>query len=328
MHWLPRAIRTSIRQPSYAAECARRDTVYVMSTGRQQEAVAPLIVALLGRIREAVYASHRAGNPTSTLFALDELYGLAPIPDLPAMLTDGGSQGLLIAGAIQDLALARARWHDEADGFLTLFGNVVVFPGIRDARTLDAVSKLVGDWDRPMVSQTYGGWGSAGGVTHSTHREAIHSPADISRGVAPENPDIVLVLSNNKFYEILATPYYREDPWPQVLASYMARAASGRVPEWMYWESERTGVQPAVLDMLPYLPMPDLAAWLGRVAGDRKRGTWARDLQAQVFPELRRLRSGHPRPAVWALAPGWSARGPWTRLSSDIGNQPGMALAA
>jgi TraM recognition site of TraD and TraG len=39
-------------------------------------------------------------------FALDEMYG-TPIPELPKVLAEGGSQGLIVCGALQDLSQAR-----------------------------------------------------------------------------------------------------------------------------------------------------------------------------------------------------------------------------
>jgi type IV secretion system protein VirD4 len=96
----------------------RADTIYITATGAQQEEIAPLVVALLDQIRAATYRRHRAlehaGGWGQTArwpvtFVLDELYTLGRLPDLPAMLTEGGSQGLHIVGAIQDMSLLAAR---------------------------------------------------------------------------------------------------------------------------------------------------------------------------------------------------------------------------
>ena len=46
---------------------------------------------------------------------------------------------------LQDLSQARGRWGSAADGFLTLFGTTVVFPGIADVGTLRDLSALAGD---------------------------------------------------------------------------------------------------------------------------------------------------------------------------------------
>ena len=77
-----------------------------------------------------------------TLLALDEVANIAPIPDLPAMLSEGAGQGLLVLACLQDLSQARGRWGSAADGFLTLFGATVVFPGIADVATLSEPQRI------------------------------------------------------------------------------------------------------------------------------------------------------------------------------------------
>lgn len=102
------------------------------------------------------------------VFALDEMYGIAPIPDIANMLSEGGSQGVLVAGAVQDLALVKDRWNAADDSFLTLFGDVLVFPGIQHGDTLEAVSKLIGEEDVPMPGMTEGTSGGQRTYTEST----------------------------------------------------------------------------------------------------------------------------------------------------------------
>ena len=287
----------------------RVDTVYIMSTRKQQEMVAPLVVALLGQIRDAVYKVHRERQcEDSVVFALDEMYGLAPLPDLPGMLSDGGSQGLLVAGGVQDLTLIKSRWPKEADAFLTLFGNVMVFPFIRDGHTLDAVSKLIGDHDAAKESTTVGGPRTT--TTYSTHREPIFPPSQIYAGIDESTPDVCIVLHQlgaPGWAPLRSHPYWRMDPWPQVLIAYVLRALAGEPPDWRYDEAEVTGERPDVLDVLPLLPMPNLSAWINQWLNDRTspwRGDWARKY-AEIYPELcRRRGSGSaPRLATWEPDP-------------------------
>lgn len=133
-------------------------TVYVCASARQQAVMAPLVVGLLTDVRAAVYARAAAweaagrptvggGRPTPALFALDEVANIAPIPDLPGMVSEAGGQGLTVLACLQDLSQARRRWGADAEGFLSLFGSTVVLPGIGDVRTLQAISTLAGDAD-------------------------------------------------------------------------------------------------------------------------------------------------------------------------------------
>jgi type IV secretory pathway TraG/TraD family ATPase VirD4 len=152
------------------------DTVYVCAPARFQELVAPIVVAFLEQVRAGSYATWASassgGSPCPVTLVLDELANIAPIPDLPAMVSEGGSQGLLILACLQDLSQARQRWGRAADGFLSLFGTKLVLPGIGDLATLELISRLAGEVDVPAhsVSHDRRRWG-AGSVTWTTHRQ-------------------------------------------------------------------------------------------------------------------------------------------------------------
>ncbi len=109
-----------------------------------------MVVGLIDDIRHATYARSAApghGVPAHApvVLALDEVANIAPVPDLPSMISEGGGQGLVTLACLQDLSQARSRWPDHADGFPSLFGTTVVLPGIGDVRTLEALSTLAGD---------------------------------------------------------------------------------------------------------------------------------------------------------------------------------------
>jgi type IV secretory pathway TraG/TraD family ATPase VirD4 len=141
------------RGPNFDAECfaASTDTVYLAAPAHTQAQHAPLVVALLDQIRAAVY---RNRPRPAMLFTLDEVANIAPLPDLPATLAEGDSQGLVVLACLQDLSQARARWGAAADGFLTLFTHKLMLPGIADFGTLRAISALAGDIDVPVRSVT------------------------------------------------------------------------------------------------------------------------------------------------------------------------------
>lgn len=136
-----------------AAFAASTDTLYLVAPAATQALMAPLVVALLDQIRTAVY---RWRPRPSMLYALDEVANIAPLPDLPSMLAEGGSQGLVILACLQDLSQARARWSKAADGFLTLFTHKLLLPGVADPATLKAISTLAGHVDVPLRSRTAG----------------------------------------------------------------------------------------------------------------------------------------------------------------------------
>jgi type IV secretion system protein VirD4 len=134
------------------------DTVYVCAPADAQEQLAPLVVTLLDRIKRATYRRQPGWPPV--VWALDEAANIAPLPGLPAVISEGGSQGLVTLVCLQDLSQAHQRWGNAADGFLTLFGWKMVLPGVADHRTLQLVSALAGEHHVPIQSQTRSRWGS------------------------------------------------------------------------------------------------------------------------------------------------------------------------
>ena len=165
------------------------DTVYICFPAAEQDLFAPLVVALLEQIRRTTYrrAAGEAGWPP-VVWALDEAANIAPLPSLPAVVSEGASQGLLCLVCLQDLSQARVRWGAAADGFFSLFGAKVVLPGIADLRTLEVVSALAGDIDvatesysRPLGFSRRRG---APSVTRSWQRRRALPPDAVARGAA------------------------------------------------------------------------------------------------------------------------------------------------
>jgi type IV secretion system protein VirD4 len=206
-----------------------RDTVYVCAPARYQELVAPIVVAFLEQVRAGAYAAWTAPAPGTPApgprtparcrtLVLDELANIAPIPDLPAMVSEGGGQGLLTLACLQDLSQARQRWGRAADGFLSLFGTKLVLPGIGDLATLELVSRLGGELDVPArsVSRNPWGWGAAT-VTWSTHRQR-RLPVE---SVSQQAPGGALVLAGARAPERIWLP-----PWWAVPVFQPERAVS------------------------------------------------------------------------------------------------------
>jgi type IV secretory pathway TraG/TraD family ATPase VirD4 len=178
------------------------DTLYIAAPSHRQALVAPLVVGLIEDVRQATYAlaaetEGRGPIRPPVLLALDEVANIAPLPELPSMISEGGGQGLVTLACLQDLSQARHRWPDHADGFPSLFGSTVVLPGIGDVRTLQALSTLAGDEEVPIRTVSVGrnptGHPFAdlitGGRPHlgesATTQRRPRLPADaIARGVA------------------------------------------------------------------------------------------------------------------------------------------------
>ncbi len=145
-----------------AAEFVRGGhTIFIVAPAHKQRLTAPLVVGLLEEIRHATYeraAAIEAGREPRqlpVLFALDEAANIAPIHDLPAMVSEGGGQGVHLMACFQDLSQVRERWStDVADGFLSLFQTKVILPGIGDTKTLESLSVVIGEYDRVLESHS------------------------------------------------------------------------------------------------------------------------------------------------------------------------------
>lgn len=204
--------------------CEGANTLYVCAAGRQQELVAPLVVGLVSDIRDAAYrrSQENLGGEAPVLLALDEVANIAPIPDLPALVSEGAGQGLLTLACLQDLSQARARWGAHGDAFLSLFGTTLVLGGIADVRTLETISVLAGEAE--VRSRTVGmSQGPDGRVRPSVSVAGLFRrrlPVDV---IARGAPDAALAVdARNRLGWVTLTPAFRCSPW---------RELSGFVPE-------------------------------------------------------------------------------------------------
>jgi type IV secretion system protein VirD4 len=201
---------------------ASRDTIFVTAPAHKQAISAPLVVGLLEQIRYATYA-RSPGAHAPVLLCLDEVANIAPIHDLPALVSEAGGQGLQVMACLQDLSQARQRWGDATtDGFLSLFQTKLILNGIADSRTLEAISLALGEYDRRLVSYTVGrshserlfpppGSGSES-VTYHTQRHRTLPPGEIAR--LPNGHG--LLLRGTHWGLLRLMPWYRSEPWTSV----------------------------------------------------------------------------------------------------------------
>ena len=227
------AAMASTLAPALSPEafCDGPHTLYVCSTGRRQRQFAPLVVGAISDVRDAAYTrARRTPDAPPVLLALDEVANIAPLPDLPAMVSEGAGQGLLVLACLQDLSQARQRWgRAAAEGFLSLFGTTVVLPGIADMTTLRDISALAGT--RPVletsVTRSIGHWGR---VRPSMSRAVVERPRLTVDAVARGVPGRAVMLGPDATVrDVALTPAHREQPWRGLLpaAQRMDGAARG-----------------------------------------------------------------------------------------------------
>jgi len=199
------------------------DTVYICAPATAQDQLAPLVVALIEQIRSATYA--RASGKMPVVFALDEVATIAPLPTLPAMVAEGGGQGVLTLACLQDLSQARARWGVAAEGFLSLFGAKVILPGIGDRATLELVCALAGEMDVTQRSVSRpDGWGAVwannGGRPYRTSTTSVTTrhrlPVD---AVARGRPGHALLIAGSAApCWVRLTACFQHSPWKELAA--------------------------------------------------------------------------------------------------------------
>ena len=212
------------RDPNFDADAFVRsaDTVYIHAPAEEQAAAAPIVCGLLSEIRRATYRAHATGELPHgrMLFALDEVANIAPLAELPQIASEGGGQGLTLLAALQDLSQARQRWGQQADGFLTLFGTKLILRGIADAKTLEAMSQMLGEYDRRVVSSTRPQPSvldfiststppARNSTTYSTQRTRVLSPGEIANLPTGHG----LHLDGVRWELITLTPAHDTEPW-------------------------------------------------------------------------------------------------------------------
>jgi type IV secretion system protein VirD4 len=205
------------------------DTLFITSPGEMQALYGPLIVALVEAVRQAAYALHEererekrraetfgttpAPAPHVT-FVLDEANSTAPIP-LPAIIADAGGQSVHIVVGVQDLSRARERWGKGADGFLTLFPTKLIFPGVMEETTVNALSAASGEFDRVSTSHTRSLVNDRGRLvavdtpSTSTTRQKVLTPGDISSIPAGQ----ALRWTEGARWELVNVGFHWQDPY-------------------------------------------------------------------------------------------------------------------
>lgn len=223
------ATRSTAKDPNFDPKRFARgnDTIYITAPEHRQALCAPLIVGLLEQIRQAVYQNAReGGHPwrSPMVWALDEVANIAPIHDLPALVSQAGGQNLQIMVGLQDLSQARTRWGEAAaDGFMSLFQTRLILNGIADGKTLESISLALGEYDRKLVSAAKGTSENAEwlgehkrnhseNIAYQTHRQRTLTPGEIAQ--LPDGHG--LLLRGGEWGLIKLTPWYAHQPWANI----------------------------------------------------------------------------------------------------------------
>jgi type IV secretory pathway TraG/TraD family ATPase VirD4 len=132
------------------------NTLYIVSSSRQQRLLAPLIVAMLSGVLHA--AGERANGakplcPTLRIL-LDETANIAPLRDLPSHLSQAAGYGVRIATIWQSLAQAQHRYGPAADDILANSTAKLYLGPVTDHTTREHITGLLGDEHHDTTSVT------------------------------------------------------------------------------------------------------------------------------------------------------------------------------
>ena len=126
------------------------DSLYLVSEGGDGVSTAPLVTAFASAVVSCArrLSQTRPGgklDPPLT-FVLDEAANVAPLPDLPVMMSDGGGRGMSTWAFVQSFAQLRARWgRDGADSIWGASSIKLLLGGCTEADDLERISRVVGD---------------------------------------------------------------------------------------------------------------------------------------------------------------------------------------
>ncbi|WP_405132965.1 type IV secretory system conjugative DNA transfer family protein [Nocardia sp. NBC_01388] len=125
------------------------NTLYLVSRGTTRS-MAPFVAALAAEVH---YVADRASQllPGKRLdppvrLVLDEMNNVAPIPDLPQIMTDSGGKGITVWAFAHNQDQNELRWGAEGGRVLAQSAPaMLILPGLRGVEELSALSRLIGE---------------------------------------------------------------------------------------------------------------------------------------------------------------------------------------
>ncbi|MGO9761708.1 MAG: type IV secretory system conjugative DNA transfer family protein [Solirubrobacteraceae bacterium] len=228
------------RYPQVAA-CAHSDltperfldgaanTIYVVAAGHDQEALRPVILALVAAIYEAAIVKARGGGALDPrLFILmDVAANIAPLRNLAAWLSQCGDHGIVIATIWQSIAQIDQRYGRAARDAICAASTAQVFlPPLVEPTSTGYLTELLGE---EAVANASTSTGLSRHTLSIGHQKAGPAPwlRQIGRGRA-------ILVYRDLPPAIVRAPGWFEDPrfahYARLLASRYGASSLGRAP--------------------------------------------------------------------------------------------------
>ena len=135
------------------------NTVYVIAAGHDQDALRPVILALVSAAYEtAILKARHTGTLDPRLFiVMDEAANIAPIRNLASWLSQCGDHGIVIATIWQSIAQIDQRYGRAARDAICAASTAQVFiPPLAEPTTTGYLTELLGEEPVASASTTSG----------------------------------------------------------------------------------------------------------------------------------------------------------------------------
>lgn len=169
-------------------------TLFLIGEEEEGSALAPLNAAFAKALFDTAKSlAGRAPNgrlPTPLGCFLDELANVAPLPEIPSLMSVSGSQNIFVMAVLQSYAQAEERWGQLGVRKMYAAGTVKIFlGGISDPEELKAYSSLAGEFDEDVETVNADPFGNVS-LSTSLRRRPVLEPADIR--MIPERGGLVI----------------------------------------------------------------------------------------------------------------------------------------
>ncbi|KNE83363.1 TraM recognition domain-containing protein [Streptomyces xinghaiensis] len=157
-------------------------TVFLIGEEEEGSSLAPIMAAFSRAILDTakVIAARMPNGRLDPPLALlgDELANVAPLPQIPSLMSVSGSQNIFMVAVLQNLAQAHERWGEL--GVRKMFAAAtikVILGGVSDEQELKTYSQLAGEFEEDTESVSDDG--DRASISISTRRRAVLEPGDI-----------------------------------------------------------------------------------------------------------------------------------------------------
>jgi type IV secretion system protein VirD4 len=219
--WMDQLVRRWTRSSDISLEwlCNANNTLYVCLPIGQRKRLAPVFGGVYGALMDAAYDHYNKTNTVidpTLLVVIDEAAN-TKVEWLPEVAATCAGIGILLVTVWQGVSqLDSAFGREAAEAVLTNHPTKAFLSGISDQRSLEYVSRLLGDEEVIKTSITAGG--SRLASVGETGQQMRLVPMDVIRQVAPGEG--ILIHRTLRPAHLHIPPYYR-DPRLSALADLM-----------------------------------------------------------------------------------------------------------